>query len=266
MHTSQANTSRRRVEPLNTSDLPRGPWLNLSIDFYGPLPSGQYLLVMIDEYSRFPVVEVLRSTAAETVIPVVDKVFCTYGYPEVIKSNNCRPFNSQAWKRFVNSCGVRHRKITPLLPQANVQAESFNKPLMKAIRAAKIQGHSWINAMHQFPRVYRCTPHTTTTFTPYYLLFGREPRTKFPEFSSSTHADDKLVRLRDSQAKSSMKMYCDQRTHAPKTSIEIGDVVLVRQPKANKMSTPYNPHPLVVADKKRLHDHSQKRGWTVNHT
>ena len=47
-----------------------------------------------------------------------------------------------------------------------------------------------------------------------------------------------------------MKMYSDQRTHAPKTSVEIGDVVLVRQPKINKISTPYNPHPLVVADKK----------------
>ena len=103
--------------------------------------------------------------------------------------------------------------------------------------------------MHQFLRVYRCTPHTTTAFTPYYLLFGRELRTKFPEFSSSTHADDTIVRLRDSQAKRSMKMYSDQRTHAPNTSIEIGDVV-VRQPKTNKMSTPYNPHPLVVADKK----------------
>ena len=78
------------------SDLPRGNWLNLSFDFCGPLSSGQYLLVMIDEYSRFPVVEVLRSTAAETVIPVVDKVFCTYGYPEVIKSDNGPPFNSQA--------------------------------------------------------------------------------------------------------------------------------------------------------------------------
>ena len=159
---------------------------------------------MIDEYSRFPVVEILRSTAVETVILVVDKVFCTYGYPEVIKSDN-----GQAWKRFVNSCGVRHRKIHPLWPQANAQAESFNKPLRKPIRAAKVQGHSWINTMHQFLRVYWCTPHTTTTFTPYYLLFGREPRTKFPEFSSSTHADDKLVRLRNSQAKSSTKMYSD---------------------------------------------------------
>ena len=150
----QANTSRRRVEPLNMSDLPRGPWLNLNIDFCGPLLLGQYLLVMIDEYFRFPVVDVLRSTAAERVIPVVDKVFCTYGYPEVNKSDNGPLFNSQAWKRFVNICGVRHRKITPLWPQANAQVQSFNKPLMKAIRAAKIQGHSWTNALHQFLGVY----------------------------------------------------------------------------------------------------------------
>ena len=130
----QANTSRRKVEPLSMSDLPRGPWLNLSIDFCGPLPSGQYL------YDRrvlpLSVVEVVRSTSAETVIPVVDKVFRTYGYPELVKSDNGPPLNSQAWKDFLATCGVKHRKITPLWPQANAQAENFNTPMMKAIRAA----------------------------------------------------------------------------------------------------------------------------------
>ena len=245
----QANTSRCKVEPLSISDLPRGPWLNLSIYFCGPLPSGQYLLVMIDEYSRFPVVEVVRSNSAETVIPVVDKVFSTYGYPELVKSDNGPPFNSQAWKDFLTTCGVKHRKITPLWPQANAQTENFTKPMMKALRAAHIQGYSWINALHQFLRVYRCTPHSTTTFTPYYLLFGREPQTKLPEISVPSHPDDKLVRLQDTLAKSSMKRYSDRRMHAQTSSLQVGDTVLVRQRKANKLSTPFDPQPLVVADK-----------------
>ena len=144
----QANTFRYKVEPLSMSDLPRGPWLSLSIDFCGPLPSGQYLLVMIDEYSRFHVVGVVRSTSAETVIPVVDKVFSTYGYQELVKSDNGPQFNSQAWKDFLSTCGVKHRKITPFWPRANAQAENFNKPMMKALRAAHVQGYSWINASH----------------------------------------------------------------------------------------------------------------------
>ena len=44
----QANTTRRQAEPLAMTPLPRGPWLNVSIDFCGPLPSGEYLLVIFD--------------------------------------------------------------------------------------------------------------------------------------------------------------------------------------------------------------------------
>ena len=32
------------------------------IDFYGPLPSGEYLPVLIDRYSRFPEVAIVKST------------------------------------------------------------------------------------------------------------------------------------------------------------------------------------------------------------
>ena len=57
------------------SELPRGPWECISIDFCGQLPSGEYLLVITDEYSRYPVVQVLHSTSAETVVPHVDRIF-----------------------------------------------------------------------------------------------------------------------------------------------------------------------------------------------
>ena len=246
----QANTTRQHAEPLNMSNLPRGPWINLSIDFCGPLPSGQYLMVITDEYSRFPIVEVVRSTAAEPVIQVVDKVFCTYGYPDSVKTDNGPPFNSQAWKGFLKTCGIKHRKITPLWPKANGQVENFNKPLMKAIKSAKIQGQSWIYAMHQFLRAYRCTPHTTTGFTPYRLLFGRDPRTKMPDAESFTHPDDRNVRKRDAEAKDIMKRYADKRLHAEANPIDTGDTVLVKQPRLNKLSTPFNPTPLVVTERK----------------
>ena len=136
----QANTGRGTVEPLRMSDLPRGPWLNLSVDFCGPLPSGDYLMVIVDEYSRFPVVEVVRSTSSEVVIPVIDRVFSLFGYTEVVKSDNGPPFNGTKWAEYMKECGVKHRKITPLWPQANAQAEGFNKPLMKAIKIAHQKG------------------------------------------------------------------------------------------------------------------------------
>ena len=217
-------------------------------DFCGPLPSGQYLMVITDEYSRFPIVEVVRSTAAEQVIQVVDKVFCTYGYPDIVKTDNGPPFNSQVWKGFLKTCGIKHRKTTPLWPKANGQVENFSKPLMKAIKSAKIQGQSWIYATHQFLRTYRFTPHTTTGFTPHRLLFGRDPRTKMPDAESFTHPDDSNVRKGDAEAKDIMKSYADKRLHAAANPIDIGDAILVKQPRLNKLSTPFNPTPLVVME------------------
>ena len=115
----QANSNQREYEPLNMSELPNGPWMHLSMDFCGPLPSGDYLLVITDEYSRYPVVEILTNISAEKVIPVVDRVFSTFGFPTMLKTDNGSPFQSNLWKECMNSCGIKHRKITPLCPQAN---------------------------------------------------------------------------------------------------------------------------------------------------
>ena len=102
---------------------------------------------------------------------------------------------------------------------------------MKAIKSAKIQGQSWIYAMHQFLRAYRCTPHTTTGFTPYRLLFGHDPRTKMPDAESFTHPDDSNVHKRDVEAKGIMKCYADKRLHAEANPIYVGDTVLVKKPR-----------------------------------
>ena len=131
----QANTTRRNMEPLNMSELPPGAWLHLSIDFCGPLPNGENLMVIQDEYSRYPVVEILRKTTTESLIPVVDKVFAEFGFPKIVKSDNGAQFRSTVWSRYLRWSGVKRRKIMPLWPRANSQAEAFNKPLLKAIRA-----------------------------------------------------------------------------------------------------------------------------------
>jgi hypothetical protein len=247
----QANSNRRNMEPLSMSELPAGAWQNLSLDFCGPLPTGESLLVIQDEYSRYPVVEIVRKTSVDTIIPVVDKVFAEFGYPKVIKTDNGPQFVSATWKNFLNHCGVKHRKITPLWPRSNSQAEGLNKPLLKSIRAAKIQHKNWKQELYTFLRMYRCTPHATTLFSPHYLMFGREPKTKMPQLvETSSHPVDEELRQRDSDAKRRMKIAADRRHHAKHSGITAGDKVLVRQTKKDKFSTPYWPKPLVVTASK----------------
>ena len=50
--------------------------------------------------------------------------------------------------------------------------------------------------------------------------------------------------------KQKMKIYADLKAHAREREIKPGEVVLMRQLKKNKLSTPYHPKPFVVEEKK----------------
>ncbi len=63
----------------------------VKVDFYGPPPSGHYAVVVIDCYSRFPEVEILKSISAKKVIPELDSIFARHGIPAQLVSDNDHP-------------------------------------------------------------------------------------------------------------------------------------------------------------------------------
>ena len=52
----QAATQQKPKEPLQTTELPERPWQKVSLDFNGPYSSGEYCLIVVDDYSQYPVV------------------------------------------------------------------------------------------------------------------------------------------------------------------------------------------------------------------
>ncbi|KAK3741501.1 hypothetical protein QZH41_002971 [Actinostola sp. cb2023] len=102
------HNSSPACEPLKMSPLPQGPWQELSIDFCGPFPNGDYLLVVVDDFSRFPEVEILRSTSAKAVIPHLDSIFARQGIPDVVRTDNGPPFNSENFQMFATHLGFNH--------------------------------------------------------------------------------------------------------------------------------------------------------------
>jgi transposase InsO family protein len=146
-------------EPLKPSLFPEKVWTNVAVDFVGPFPTGEYMIVVIDEYSRYPKVEILTTTSAKAAIPKLDAIFSRQGIPEILKSDNGPPFNGEEFKNFANHLGFKHRKITPYWPRANGEAERFMKTIEKAIRAATVEGRNWKQAMYTFVRQCRATPH-----------------------------------------------------------------------------------------------------------
>ena len=59
--------------------------MEVSVDF-ATLDS-DYSLVLLDEYSRFLIVEIVSSTSVNIVIPKLDKIFSKYGIVDVVKSD-----------------------------------------------------------------------------------------------------------------------------------------------------------------------------------
>lgn len=126
-HACLAATPQQKHQPLITTKLPEGPWRHIASDFKGPIAKDYYFLLLIDEYTRFPEVAVLDSTAADTVVPHFDRILATHGIPEKVKTDNGPPFNSHDFTNYAKKRGFKHQPITPEQPSSNGLAENFMK-------------------------------------------------------------------------------------------------------------------------------------------
>jgi hypothetical protein len=243
------------------TELPTGPWKKLSADFCGQFPTGEYLLCVMDDYSCFPIVEIVHSMSARTVIPVLDKLLSTFGNILELKTDNGPPFNSEEFRNFTKYFGFHHRKCTPLWPRANGEIERFVKMLEKSLRCAIVEQENWKRELNTFLRAYRTTPHTTTNRTPAELLFGRTHKTRLSQYDDSaietplnntsyTNVHNRGLHETDRRAKNKMKVYSDRRNHAQPLEIKVGDVVLVAKPPTNKLSSSYDSRPYTVVPRK----------------
>ena len=151
------------------------------------------LFVVIDEYSRYPEVEIARSTSANTIIPRLDRILSTHGIPASGKSENGPPFQSHSFAQFAQYMGFHHRKITPEWPKANSESERFMRTIQKTLRAAHLENKNWKQELFLFLRNYRATPHSTTGVSPAELLFGRKMIIKLPELVPPSPSRDQLV-------------------------------------------------------------------------
>ena len=245
-----ATSSEKTREPLKMTELPSSPWSEVSMDFQGPYPSGDYLLVVIDDYSRYPEIEIISSTSVKSVLPKLHSIFARHGVPQIVKTDNGSPFNATDFSNFAKYMGFQHKPVTPLWPEANGGVERFMRVLKKIMQSAHVEGKNWKQELYRAMLNYRATPHATTGISPAEALFGRKIRTRLPEPEVTVPNIDAELRHNDFERKTKMKLYADNKRHTRVSDLQVGDSVLVRQPKENKLTTPFNPQPLEVIQKK----------------
>ena len=203
----QVTVAPPQQEPLKPTTLPNEPWDLLATDLHGPISTGEYLLVVQCLYSRYPAVEIVRSTSADACIPAFDKILSYFGIPTEVTSDNGPPYNSEKFRQYAKYMGFKHSKKIPYTPWANGTAENFMKNLGKLIETSQEEKLNWRQELHKFLRAYRATPHPMTKKSPAILLFnGRKYKTRLPTPTEKTIlVYNEEVRQNDADSKQRMK-------------------------------------------------------------
>ena len=240
----QVVSAPTRPPPMTSTRMPDGPWQHIACDLMGPLPNGESLLVAVDYYSRYFEVNFMRSTTSSKVIVALETMFCRWGVPLSIRTDNGPQFTGQEFQQFLQQYGVYWLSTTPMWPAANGEVERQNRSLLKSLKIAQISGKDYKAELRKFLLAYRSTPHSVTGVSPGELMIGRPIRGKLPCLERSNEADGEI---RDKQALSQER----RSSNADRSSseIEVGDKVLVRQAKVDKLTPTFKPHTQEVVAK-----------------
>ena len=107
-HSCQLVSRPDPPEPIRNTTLPEGPWEFIAMDHKGPLPSGDYLLVIIDYFSRYPEVEITRSMTGKKNAEILSVYFARYGAPRALRTDNALGFLEKEFQTFLANWGVKH--------------------------------------------------------------------------------------------------------------------------------------------------------------
>ena len=242
------------LEPLRIKTTPVKPFSTVHIDLFGPLESGETLLGIVDELSRWPEVYVLPDrTRHQEVIKHLNKTFGRFGTPETLVSDNGPQFISWEFKNYLCQQGIRQHLITPYYPQANSTVERFFRTLKKFVKTCSMEKKQLSDELHKFLSVYRNTPIRATGKSPAELILRYQPGNLIPA-SSDVIGDQSDKNLREAISKNKeyklkMKSSFDTPRNKPST-LETGDHVLVKNKSPTKSQPIYDPNPFVILRRK----------------
>lgn len=175
------NTTPHTTGPLQPLPCPARPFDRVGIDLYGPLPctanGNRWIIVAVDHLTRYAETAALASAAARDVAAFILRHFILrHGAPRELLSDRGRVFLSDVIHELLAACRTIHRTTTAYHPQTNGLTERFNRTLGDMLTMYVASDHSnWDDVLPFVTYAYNTATQATTGFSPFFLLYGREP-------------------------------------------------------------------------------------------
>ena len=162
----------------------------------------EYILVVTDHFTKFAQAYGTKKNNSRS---AADKIFnhfiLQFGYPVRIHSDQGQEFNSELFMHLHHLSGIRKSTTTPYHPQGNAQCERLNRTVINMLKSLPEEEKAdWTKHLPKLMFAYNSTINKTTQFSPFFLLFGREPRLPiddvFPNVDSAPGVAEQLDPIR----------------------------------------------------------------------
>ena len=176
-------TSPRPVQrnPLIPLPIIGTPFDRIAMDIVGPLPKSsrghKYILVIMDYATRFPEAIPLRTATAKTVAHELFMLFSRTGIASEILTDQGTCFMSRVLTMLYKWLNVKRIRTSVYHPQTDGLVERFNQTLKKMLKKlVDVDGREWHQLIPYVLFAIREVPQASTGFSPFELLYGRQPR------------------------------------------------------------------------------------------
>uniref|UniRef100_A0A0K0E080 RNA-directed DNA polymerase n=1 Tax=Strongyloides stercoralis TaxID=6248 RepID=A0A0K0E080_STRER len=164
-------TTHRHISPALNN------WTVINADYMQV--DNQYILVLIDEYSKIAYAVVTKNQNGPTTRLQLTRCFTTLGFPRILRTDNGPAFISKVVTDYTSSVGIEQQFSSPYNHKSNAIVERFNRTLREIIRIERsreklqrVKPLALHDIIYHFVYTNNHAKHTTTGISPAQLLLN----------------------------------------------------------------------------------------------